>query len=83
MKLQMRGNFKKNHFESIILKFLDKYVTCPTCKACNSKLIENNRNLYKNCIGCGSEFCIHNLHFRDGIVPSSTHFLTKYFARSI
>jgi translation initiation factor 2 subunit 3 len=56
--LIMRGNFKKNHFESIILKFVSKYVTCPTCKACNSKLIRNNRNLYKKCIECGSEFCI-------------------------
>ena len=56
--LIMRGNFKKNHFESIILKFIKKYVTCLSCNGHNSKLFKNDRSLIKKCLDCGSEFSI-------------------------
>ena len=54
----MRGNFRKNHFESIILKFIKKYVTCQSCNGHNSKLFKNDRSLLKKCLDCGSEFTI-------------------------
>ena len=56
--LIMRGNFRKNHFESIILKFIKKYVTCQSCNGHNSKLFKNDRSLLKKCLDCGSEFTI-------------------------
>lgn len=56
--LIMRGNFRKSHFETIILKFIKKYVTCQSCNSHNSQLYKNDRSLLKKCLDCGSEFTI-------------------------
>ena len=54
----MRGNFRTNHIQSIIIKFFNKYKKCETCNSFNSFLFKNNRNLYKKCLDCSSEYCI-------------------------
>ena len=54
----MRGNFRTKHIQSIIIKFFNKYKKCETCNSFNSYLFKNNRNLYKKCLDCSSEYCI-------------------------
>jgi small GTP-binding protein len=54
----MRGNFRNNHIQTIIIKFFNKYKKCETCNSFDSYLYKNNRNLYKKCLDCSSEYCI-------------------------
>ena len=48
--ISMRGNFRNNHIQNIIIKFFNKYKKCETCNSFNSFLLKRNRFLYKKCI---------------------------------
>ncbi len=56
--IAIRGNFRNNHIQNIIIKFYKKYKMCNTCNSCESFLIRENRLLFKKCIDCNSQSCI-------------------------
>jgi translation initiation factor 2 subunit 3 len=56
--IAIRGNFRNNHIQNIIIKFYKKYKMCNICNSCDSFLIRENRLLFKKCIDCNSQSCI-------------------------
>lgn len=57
--LSIRGVFRANNIQNIIVNFLSKYKKCMTCNSFNSYLKKNSRLLIKSCIDCKSEFNIN------------------------
>ena len=56
--IAIRGNFRNNHIQNIMIKFYKKYKMCNTCGSCDSFLLRENRLLHKKCLSCNSQFCI-------------------------
>ena len=57
--LAIRGVFRVNNLQNIMVNFLNKYKKCNTCNSYNSYLKKNNRLLIKSCLDCKSEFNIN------------------------
>jgi len=52
--LTERGIFRKEHFASIIRKYVQEYVVCPVCKSKHTATEKEKRLLYTKCEVCNS-----------------------------
>jgi len=53
-RLTVRGIFRKEHFASIIRKYIQEYVVCPVCKSKRTVMEKEKRLLYTKCEVCNS-----------------------------
>jgi len=52
--LKIRGRYNAHQIESIFKKYIIEFVTCNTCKNITTKLVKQNRILFKECSSCGA-----------------------------
>lgn len=61
--LVIKGRFRTNQMESILKKYVDRYVKCKTCHSSNTELARNQitRLTSLSCDDCRSEWTVENI----------------------
>ena len=53
-KLSMRGKFNNTAVSKVVVKFINKYLTCFSCQSPRTYLFRSNRMLKRQCLTCNS-----------------------------
>lgn len=56
--LVVKGKFKNKIFETVISKFVKKYLKCFSCNSYKCYLLRENRKYFRKCLSCGSKSCV-------------------------
>lgn len=56
--LIVKGRFKSKSFESVISKFIKRYLKCFSCNSYKCYLLRQNRKFYRQCMSCNSKSCV-------------------------
>ncbi len=61
--LVIKGRFRTNQMESILKKYVERYVKCKTCHSYNTNLVRNQitRLTSQQCDDCRSEWIVENI----------------------
>jgi translation initiation factor 2 subunit 2 len=61
--LVIKGRFRTNQMESILKKYVERYVKCKTCQSSNTTLVRNQvtRLTSQQCLDCRSEWTVENI----------------------
>lgn len=55
-KLILQGRFQQNHFEKIIIQYIQQFVKCKSCKSTDTILFKENRINFIQCNKCNSKY---------------------------